>query len=64
MEIDSTVKYLNTYKTEVPKNNGKIGCVFKMRLNEKKSLLCKYIYLQYSNTQKEILFLSTQKYDL
>ena len=31
-----TVKYVNTYKTEKPKNKGKIGCLFKMRLNGKK----------------------------
>ena len=36
VEIYSTVKYVNTYKTMKPKNKGKIGCLFKMRLNEKK----------------------------
>ena len=35
VEIYSTVKYVNTYKTEKPKNEGKIGCLFKMRLNKK-----------------------------
>ena len=55
VEIYSTVKYVNTYKTEKPKNKGKIGCLFKMRLN-KKTFPCKSIF---RNTQKKMLFLST-----
>ena len=36
VEIDSTVKYVITYKTKKLWNMGKIGCLFKIRLNETK----------------------------
>ena len=56
VEIYSTVKYVNTYKTEKPKNKGKIGCLFKMILNKKKH---SPVNLFLGTHKKKMLFLST-----